>query len=220
MDHLRHLERISLMRRTRWRCGCPLMNTVQSTNGIMEGGSGKWLLSLKTKETRSWGFEAKLEEIVVVFRSLCNPPQGKRNQLNRLHSSSSIELFMYFFILLLNFHLNYCKRMELFPFHENKGLRKVCICSFQKGILHLSDHASEHLSPSTDVQRLCLLPWSSVGASGASRANVVTKVLGQPEVAVGFKKKCFIKWWRIKPCGFGRTSNSWKEISVPLRQYF
>lgn len=41
-------------------------------------------------------------------------PQGKRNQLNWSHSS--IELFMYFFILLFNFHLSYSKRMELFSF--------------------------------------------------------------------------------------------------------
>lgn len=53
-------------------CGCPLMYTVQTVNGMMEGGSGKWLLSLKTKETRSWGFEVKFEEIIVVCSSLYN----------------------------------------------------------------------------------------------------------------------------------------------------
>jgi len=91
---------------------------------------------------------------------------------------------MYFFILLFNFQLNYSKRMELFPFNENKGLQKICICSSEKGILHLSDHASDHLSPSAEVQRSCLLPRSSAGAFGASRANVVIGVLGQPEATV------------------------------------
>lgn len=50
-------------------CGCPLMYTVQTVNGMMEDGSGKRLISLKAKETMPWGFEAKLEEIVVVCRS-------------------------------------------------------------------------------------------------------------------------------------------------------
>lgn len=53
-------------------CGCLLMYRVQTVNGMMEGGSGKCLLSLKTKETRPWGFEVKLEEIVVVCRYLYN----------------------------------------------------------------------------------------------------------------------------------------------------
>lgn len=186
-------------------CGCPLMYTVQTVNGMMESGSGRSLLSLKTKETRPWGFEAKLEEIVVVCRSLYNLSPRQRNRLNRSHS---IELFMYFFILLFNFHLNHSKRMESFPFNENKGLRKICICSFQKGILRLSDCAFDHLSPSAEAQRSCLLPWSSAGAFGASRANVVIKVLGKPEATVWFKKKYFTKLWRIKPCGFGRLNCS------------